>query len=174
MAARKNGSAKSFADYSPKLNMSEAERAADFIDWCARMFPKRAVPYIWIVKVGNAKKHPPKEGSKEVELFRKSKMARVRKVLFERYERHVVPIPGKGLRGTVGSEDVAETDQESKAKRVLSAIDGLDRSRSLIKRADLKGATKVRYDKLGDAHKQLMSANIRGLLERPKEPEENK
>lgn len=153
---------KSYMDYKPNARVKdEAQRAADFLFWAASNFPGRPIPMTVIVKVAMNMDRIPQENSKRIEMFRKGLWARAKKILFEQYSRAVIYHPGLGFRATTGSEDTARTDQESKARRVRGAIDSLGKSRSIIKRGELKdSALKKRFDQLGSVHKQLTGGDI--------------
>ncbi len=157
----------SLRQFKAKEGQDDAERAAEFLFWASKKLPNRAVPVTHIVRVALSLPKLPGEDSGRVEDFKKRRMGRVRKILFEKYRRALLPIPGYGYRSTTGSEDTAVTYQEQKLRWLQSAVQGVDKARSIIDRKDLKGATKTRFDEVGKSLTRL-----RAPLKALKAPEE--
>lgn len=174
MATRKQRGARSVLEYKVDLDQSVPERAAAFLDWAAKKFPGRPISYEQIVKVVLALPRQPKEGSKDVEMFRKNRMSRVKQVLLEHYRRATVPHPGLGVRATTNSEDVARTDVERKARRAKSAAESLDKSISLVDPTQIKDReVRARFTNISQASKALNSPQILKRLELPPKKKED-
>jgi hypothetical protein len=137
--------------------LDDAERAAEFLFKAANVMPERPVPATHIVQRALALPTLPKEDSSRVSDFKKRRMGRVRKIIFEKYKRALLSMPGFGYRCTTGSEDTAVTYQEKAVRGLLSAADRVDRVRSIIKPSELRKSTRERFDEVGDGLKRLQA-----------------
>lgn len=150
--------------------LDDAERAAEFLYKASVAMPERPVPVTHIVQRALVLPSLPKEDSKRVEDFKKRRMGRVRQIVFDKYKRAVLPMPGFGYRCTTGSEDTALTYQEKAARGVVSAVDRLDKARSIINPDELSAPTRIRFDDIGGSMKRLKAPLKK--LRAPEEPEE--
>jgi hypothetical protein len=99
----------SFEDFTPDTEMSENQRAAQFLDWCARNMPGRFVPYVWITQHAYVKPKLPRLDSEDVNTLRKKRMDSVKKILWSEYHRRTVSSPRDqepGVRATTDSDDL--------------------------------------------------------------------
>jgi hypothetical protein len=160
--------ARTLDDYKLNPNMDDIERAADFLCWAADQFPGRPVPWRNVTKFAYAKKTLPKEGSEEVEAFRRNRVQRLKQVLFKKYHRALVSHASKGVRATTGSEDVAKYDIESKARRLVGATNSLNRSISLVNPKEIQNPdVKARFIRIAQVSRQLVSSDLLKRLELP-------
>lgn len=155
-------------NYKATDGLDDAERAAEFLFWASKKMPGRPVPIMHIVKAALALPTLPGENSKRVEDFKKRRMSRVRDLVFIKYERAVLSMPGFGYRCTVSSEDTANTYQEAQIRRFISAGAGIDKARSIINAKDLKGDTLKRFNDVGVQVKRLQAP-----LKKLRAPEED-
>jgi len=152
---------KGFWDYQAPthIKMTPPERVVHFILWSAIHHPGRPVSVPHMVRVAYNLPKLPKEEAKDVISFGK-KIGAVRKILYERHKKALISHPGLGFRASVDDADAARNDTERKAKRVVHAINGLDKSRHIVNRSNLSGALRERFDELGEVTKRLTSSNI--------------
>jgi hypothetical protein len=160
-----------FWDYTlPDRKMTDVERAVDFLLWAARVMPGRAVPVEQIVRVALNLPKLPREEANTIKTF-KNRLTVVKRMLFDGHQCHLLYHPGAGYRCTISSEDAARTHQEIQTRRVAGAIRGLARSRSIIKRSELKPITQQRYDVIGVIEKKLLAPSLYDHLLAPDAPE---
>jgi hypothetical protein len=155
---------KSLIDFKPDPEKDDVHRAAEFLDLAAQQFPMRAVPITYIVRVANMCTRLPQEASKQVEIFKKLRMQPLKRVLYNEYQRALIYKPGFGYRATVDSEDIVKTDLEIKSRRVVNAIDGLQRSKELVDPKTIKTkSVKTRFNEISRTQK-LLTAEVRQKL----------
>ena len=148
-----------FWDYDPPaIKMTVVERGADFLLWSAKTLPGRPVPIEQIVRVAMALPKLPREDANVIKAFKQGPFNAVKRLLFNAHQTAVQYHPGAGYRATTDSEDAALTYQEAKARGVASAVRALTKSRTIIKRSELKPATRARFDEIGVVHKALISS----------------
>lgn len=164
-----------FWDYKIPTDMDGPERAADFLNWAAKAFPSRPISAEHITRVALHLKNLPREESVEVELFRSSKMGRVRAILLKEYRRALIYHPGMGWRASIDSEDVVVNELEGRRKRVQSAIKNFRTARDLVKENEIKDKNiKSRFQQLDEALERLESPQIKLRLAAPAEDTEKK
>jgi hypothetical protein len=151
-----------FWDYDPPagLKMTVVERGVDFLLWSAKTLPGRPVPIEQIVRVAMALPKLPREDANVLKAFKQGPFNAVRRMLYNAHQTALIYHPGAGYRATTGSEDAALTYQEMKARGVASAVRALTAARAIIKRNELKPATRSRFDEVGVAHKALISSAV--------------
>jgi hypothetical protein len=153
-----------FWDYViPGSKMTDVERAVDFILWAARVMPNRPVPLEQIVRVALNLPKLPREEAQTIKQF-KSRLAVVKRILLDQYQKALLYHPGAGYRCTVNSEDAAQTYQEITARGVASAVRRFSKARAIIKRNELKPTTAERFDTLGNIEKKLTADSLYGKL----------
>jgi len=114
-----------FEDFIPDRNLSEVQRAAQFLFWAAENMPKRFVPFVWIAKYAYIKPKLPRSDSAEVTLIRQKKMDQIKRVLWTEYKRRTVSAPRNsepGVRATYDHDDMANTDLVRRRRHVASSI----------------------------------------------------
>jgi hypothetical protein len=157
-------------DYKPEDGLDGLTRAAEYLIWAAKNFPRRPIPLPYIVKFALNEPKVPKEDSKDVLIFRDNKLRRVREKLMRDYRRGMVYHPGIGHRATVDDDDIVENVMEKKRKRVQSAIGSMAETESIVKKDNIKSPrVRSRFDDLSDATRRLSSPAIRDRLAPPVE-----
>jgi len=158
---------KSIEDFVVDLNKTIPHRAAQALDWAAKNLPGRPVSYQLLTKIVLALPRLPKEESKEV-IALASRTSRIRDVLMDEHKRGLVSHPGHGIRATMDTEDLARTQYEKNAKRVVSSVTSLDRTRSLINPAEIHDqALRSRVNSIGKAARILVSNDVLDKLRLP-------
>lgn len=156
--------------YTPQEGVDGVTRAAEYLIWAAKNFPRRPVPLQFIVKFALLEPKIPKEDSKDVLTFRDNKLRRVRTKLMRDYHRGMVYHPGIGHRATVDDDDIVENVMEKKRKRVQSSIASLTETESIVKRDSIKSdRVRNRFEDLSEASRRLNSPAIRDRLAPPEE-----
>lgn len=160
-----NKKLKSLVDFRPDPDKDDVHRAAEFLDLAAKQFPMRAVPITYIVRVANMCTRLPQESAKQVEIFKRLRMGRLKAVLYNEYQRALIYKPGFGYRATIDDEDIVKTDMENKSRRVVHAIDALQRSKELVRdpKSIKTKSVRARYNTLSRTQK-LLTAEIRQKL----------
>lgn len=177
--ARSRARAESFGDFVPDNRMSEPERAAQFLDWCATHMPHRFVPYVWIAKHAYVKNRLPTLNSDDVESLRRNKMDKTRQILWKTYGRRTVPSPKidgqePGTRATVDSDDLAATDYLRRTRRIASGVKSAAETRAKIDLTEMRNKDlKAMVKRMDPVMEQLGKANIMAKLELPKHEDED-
>jgi hypothetical protein len=158
---------KSIEDFKVDLNQSLVRRAAQVLNWAAKSLPGRPVSYQLLTKIVLALPRTPKEESADViSIMRKT--SKIRDVLMNDYQRGLVSHPGHGIRATMDTEDLARTQYEKNARRVVSAVTSLDKTRSIINPSDIHDqALRSRVNNIGKAAKILVSNDVLDKLRLP-------
>ncbi len=157
-------------DYKPKDGLDGITRAAEYLIWAAKNFPRRPVPLTYIVKFALNEPKVPKEESNDVLSFRDNKLKRVRSKLMREYRRGMVYHPGIGHRATVDEDDIVENVMEKKRKRVQSAIASMSETEAMVKRDGIQSQRiRSRFEDLSDATRRLTSPAIQNRLAPPVE-----
>ena len=146
-----------------KLEDNMAWRAARFLDWAARKYPKQSTPYNYMWKAINGFKKTPRLDSEDVERFRSS-MSRVRRVLQDNYGRDLWVDPGIGVRATTDSNDIVDGPLEKASRRVIQAQSSASRTASLVDPRKLNAANKAWFNDVQGALRKLASPAIGGKL----------
>jgi hypothetical protein len=155
-------------DYKPQEGQDGITRAAEYLIWAAKNFPRRPVPLQYIVKFSLNEPKVPKEDSKDVLTFRDNKLRRVRSKLMKEYRRGMVYHPGIGHRATVDDDDIVENVMEKKRKRVQSAISSMSETEAMVRKDDIRSArVRDRFEDLSDATRRLTSPAIQNRLAPP-------
>lgn len=136
------------------------ERVAHFLVWAAKRFPMQPIQWDYITKavMGIAKK--PRLVDEQVLLIRR-KSGKIRVILRETYNRGLWHEHDQGVRATVGSEDVADTSFNKKAKAYGSAKKALIKERSLIKLGEIKSENKRNWIRGADTTLELLKTEDR-------------
>jgi len=162
-----------FNGYSNPKKMSETERAADFLHWCAKKYPGRYVSLRYIVRAAHILSRLPREESELVKLFAK-KMQRVGDVLNLKYGQALVPLRTVGYRATFSQDDLAAVALEAKVRRIVGSRKGFDKIRRLIDLDKIKDpALRERVRQLDKASRTLGDSYIRQIGKLPP-PKKNK
>ncbi len=157
-------------DFQPREGQDGITRAAEYLIWAAKLFPRRPVPLPYIVKISLNEPKVPKEDSKDVLSFRDNKLRRVRSKLMREYRRGMVYHPGIGHRATVDEDDIVENVMEKKRKRVQSAIASMSETEAMVKKDGIKSdRIRNRFDDLSDATRRLTAPAIQNRLAPPAE-----
>lgn len=165
---------KSVLEYKVDPDDSVPRRLSKFLFWASEKMPGRAIPMPLVAKVVLILPKVPVKNSKDVQKIT-GRLGAARDLLGEEHERGLISVPGMGIRATTGSEDTAKTQYEKNAKRVVSAVTSLDRTRSIIKTNEIQDArVRARVGEIGKAAKVLVSPDILDKLRlpAPKEDEE--
>lgn len=115
MPAKKNE-----VKYDIDLSLSQVQRAAHYLDWSAKHHPGTYVPFNVLLRDINGYKHKPQLKSEEVERLRKNNSA-IKKVLWSKYGREVVSLPGVGIRASTDDADTLTNVVPKRAARLNSA-----------------------------------------------------
>jgi len=159
-------------NYKPDSELDGVSRAADYLVWAGKNFPRRPVPLTHIVKFALLEPKIPNENSKDVLSFKESKLRRIRAVLMRKYHRGLVYHPGVGYRTTVDDDDIVENVMEKRRKRVESSIASLTEAESIVNSEHIKSErVKQRFEDLSEAGRRLNAPAIRDRLAPPAEAE---
>jgi hypothetical protein len=167
-----------FEDFSPDTEMNENQRAAQFLDWCARNLPGRFAPYVWITKHAYIKTKLPRLDNIDVEALRKKRMDSVKKILWTEYHRRTVAAPRDqepGVRATTDSDDLAGTDYLRRTRRIASGVKAAAETREKIDVAEMHNKDlKAMVERTDPIMKQLNKADLLKRLELPpRRPDED-
>lgn len=113
--ARKNG-----ALYVIDQGMSRVQRAAHYLDWFAHGHPGEWVAWNELCRAIQGYQRKLLLKSDEVEHLRKNSSS-IKKVLFEKYAREVISLPGVGVRASIDDSDVLKHVVPKRASRLTSA-----------------------------------------------------
>jgi len=168
----------SFEDFDPDRNLSEVHRAAQFLDWAARVAPKRFVPYVWLAKHAYIKPRLPKPSDPDVETIRKRKMDQIKRILWETYKRRTVPSPRDqeaGVRATSDHEDLAGTDLLRNSRRLANSAKRLAETHAAIDPTQIRDqGLRILVQGMSPVVAQLKNPDLLRKLELPPKKEEPK
>lgn len=160
-----------FDGFTPDTDMTENQRAAEFLDWAARNMPGRYVPYVWITKHAYVKTKLPKLNSEDVNTLRHKRMDSIKKILWNEYHRRAWPAPRDqepGVRGTTDSDDLAGTDYLRRTRRVASGAKAAAETREKIDTSSMRNKDlKAMVERTDPIMKQLGKADLLKRLELP-------
>jgi len=163
MAAKK--AVKDLTEFKVAVSDSVMVRLVKYMMWLLETAPGRPVPMTQVAKVVFMLSRAGSE--KDVKKLRGA-ISGARKKMIVDHNTGILVIPGMGLRPTTGSEDAAKYQYEKDAKRVVSAVTTMDRTRSIIKTSDIKDPVlKSRVTELSKAVKVLTSQDILDKLRLP-------
>ena len=160
-----------FDDFTPDTEMSENQRAAQFLDWCARNLPGRFVPYVWITKHAYVKPKVPRLDNIDVEALRSKRMDSIKKILWSEYHRRTVSAPRDqepGVRATTDSDDLAGTDYLRRTRRIANGVKAAQETREKIDTNEMHNKDlKALVERTDPIMKQLGKADLLKRLELP-------
>lgn len=160
-----------FDDFSPDTEMSENQRAAQFLDWAARSLPGRFVPYVWITKHAYVKPKLPRLDSEDVNTLRRKRMDSIKKILWSEYHRRTVSSPRDqepGVRATTDSDDLAGTDYLRRTRRIANGVKSAQETREKIDTSEMRNKDlKALVERTDPIMKQLGKADLLKRLELP-------
>jgi len=168
--AKINGAATDYAKYFVNVESSIPRRLADFLVWAAKEMPKRAISLPQVAKVVLILPKTPKIDGKEIDRLRNA-IPRARQILLKEHRRGLLNIPGSGLRATLDSEDLATSQFERAAQRVVNSIEHLDHNRAAIKLSEISDTeVRTRVSRVSQACKTLTSGEVLERLRLPAPP----
>lgn len=160
----------SLLGFKPDEGLDSITRAAAYLIWASKNFPRRPIPLTYIVKYCLNEPKVPSEAAKDVQAFRINKLPRLRSKLLRDHHKGLVYHPGIGYRCTVDDDDIVENVVEKKRSRVQTAIAGFTEAESIVNPENIKsGRIKNRFDSLTEASRRLNSPGIRDRLAPPPE-----
>lgn len=179
-APKSRGRVVSFEDFEPDSDLTESQRAAQFLDWAARNMPRRNVPYAWITKHAYIKPRLPRPSDPDIDTLRLRKMDQIKRVLWDVYNRRTVASPRpkqgtagqeSGVRATVDDEDMAGTDFLRNKRRVANGIKRLADTRQKMDPSKIRDAgLKAMVTNMDPVIKKLMEPDLLRRLELPPHP----
>lgn len=165
--AVRSRSLKSVLDFKIDTKDSLPRRLANLLYWASEEMPGRAIAKTHAAKIVLVLPRLPNEDSKDVKKI-SGVTAAARKILEDEHQRGLLTIFGMGIRATTNSEDTAKTQYERNAKRVVSAVTTLDKTRSIIKTSEIKDQDlRNRVAEIGKAAKILISPDVIDRLRLP-------
>lgn len=135
---------KDLRNYKAAAGQTAPERAAEYLDWLARVAPGRCAPVTYIMKVAYELPSVPRDNTDAVNAFRKGKLKSIKKVLYDKYRRAFRYVFATGYRASIDDNDIIESFVPS--GRLGAAVRAIDLTISLTKRSNLNAANKMRYD----------------------------
>lgn len=152
--------AKSDIEFRADPDHSVPRRIALFLMVCARQHPKRLMAPKLVAKTALMVPQPSGMDVKRM----KASTGRARIILLNEFRRGLVSVPGMGIRATTDDEDLAGTQLEKNARRVVSAAESLDRTRAAVTVSNIKDAgLRRRVEGISKASKLLMGDVIEKL-----------
>lgn len=128
---KKNSGALDISGYQHNPKLSITQRAAHYLDWSAREYPKQFTPYNLLVKAIMGFGTTPRLDSDAVNSLR-SNMQRVKHYLVGTYGRELVSEPGVGVRATTDDADLLTTSLPVRLRRLQGAQKAVANTASLI------------------------------------------
>lgn len=158
---RRNDSIINLTGYKTDFSLSKPQRLAHLLDWCAKKYPRQALPLNIALKGIEGYSRTPRMDSQEVQQL-KSKVQRSKRILLEKYSRTLVSEKGIGIWATVDHDDHVEKGVIKAAERLTSA------KKSLQAIVDIVDPTKIKRRDL-----KSFLGNVNGVLRAAKEADFN-
>lgn len=146
--------------FKPDQSQSTPVRLVNFLLWAAEKSPGRPIALPVIAKSVLMLPRTPNIDGQDVRKIRNA-VKRAREIIEHEHRRGIISIPGAGLRATTGSEDLAETQLEDKARRQYLATLSLERTRAMINMREIRDTRiRARVTSITAACRVLTSAQV--------------
>jgi hypothetical protein len=139
MAARhrKNASRVVFSDYKVDPEMGLAARIADSLSWYAEVCPNRVVSWPELMKTVRQDRRKWPEDSDEIKRF-KGQKGHADKLMIAKYGKVIITVPGEGVRGSTGSEDIIINHTPKAARRATKAMERFKETTELVNTSEVR------------------------------------
>ncbi|MGH9919814.1 MAG: hypothetical protein ACRD6W_13240 [Nitrososphaerales archaeon] len=169
--APRSSRALSFDDFVPDSEMTENQRAAQFLNWSAENLPNRFCPFVWVTKHAYMKSKLPKLNDRDVETLRRGRMDTIKKILWNEYHRRALPAPRDqepGVRATTDSDDLAGTDYLRRTRRIAAGVKAAAETREHIDTSAMRNKDlRALVQRTDPIMKELVKADLMKRLELP-------
>jgi hypothetical protein len=120
----------------PDMDKGIVARAANLLDFAARKKPELAVPWVVVTKCVLGGRMPNADSKIVIDMMRRS--SSIRQVLMRDYGRGLENVPAVGVRATIDSDDLANTQLRRQAKQHEASRQRILQTRSLINPKEMK------------------------------------
>jgi len=136
MAARNDDMMSVLEQWKPNMDKGIAARTADLLNFAAQKKPGRTVAWTQVTKCILGGKMPSADSKSVKDMMGRS--SAIRQVLMRDFGRGLDNIPGLGVRATVDSDDLANTQLRRQVKQHEASRQRVIATRTLIKPAEMK------------------------------------